>query len=271
MQDSAKAEIAVLYLLHDITEKRQREKFRAEFIDLLSHELKTPLQSLGTAVGAARGSKNGTSRNASAPSGNDIGRRRAHPRGVANEFVQVTQSHSKILKLRLEVVALNQMLPDWLKPFKIVAKDRKVKIKYEQSGSAVILANLDRVKFPWVISNILSNAVRFSPPDGEVEVVLTDRNGAVEIQIKDHGPGITQEDQMRMFEPFFQSAPVTMSTTTGVRGLFGIGLTIAKEVVEAHDGRIEYYPRTPQGSRVSRDSALSAHRIGTRMKILVVR
>src|SRR5262249_23179928 len=148
----------------------------------------------------------------------------------ANEFVQVTQSHSKILKLKLELLPLNQVLPEWIKPFKIVAKDREVTLNFKQEGSDVIWANVDRVKFPWVISNLLSNAIRFSPKGSQVDVMLTDRNGSVEIQVDDQGPGVAEDDRQRLFEPFFQSA---MSTSSGSKGLFGIGLTIAKEVVEA--------------------------------------
>ena len=120
-----------------------------------------------------------------------------------------------------------------------------MKLKFRQEGSEIIWANLDRVKFPWVISNVLSNAVRFAPTGSEVQVVLTDRNGSVEVQVIDDGPGVSEEDQRRMFEPFFQS---TQPTTSGQKGLFGVGLTIAREVVEAHDGRIEYYRRQPHGS-----------------------
>lgn len=168
-------------------------------------------------------------------------------KAVANEFVQVTQSHSKILKLQLQKTSLNQVISEWVKPFKVVAKDRKVKLVVTQEGSPQIWANLDHVKFPWVISNLLSNAIRFSPVDGVVEVLITDRNGAVEILVRDQGPGISEEDQRRMFEPFFQSPQTLKATSMANQGLFGIGLTIAKEVVEAHDGRIEYY-RQPKGS-----------------------
>jgi signal transduction histidine kinase len=238
-------EIATLYLLHDITEKRQREKFRAEFIDLLSHELKTPLQSLGTASELLEAKKSELPELIK-PLIETIHEDVERIRAVASEFVQVTQSHSKIMKIKLQSVAINQLLPEWMKPFRIVARDRGVKLNFLQEGSPVVWASLDPVKFPWVISNLLSNAIRFSPVGGEVDVLLTDRNGAVEVQVKDQGPGITEEDQRRIFEPFFQSP--TLITTSGKQGLFGIGLTIAKEVVEAHDGRIEYYPRLPQGS-----------------------
>ncbi len=232
----------MLYLLHDITEKRQRDKFRSEFVDLLSHELKTPLQSLGTATELL------TERKAQFADDlklivetitEDVERIKA----VAQEFMQVTQSHSKILKLKLEKVALNQVLAEWIKPFSILARDRKVKLEFSQEGSAQVWANIDIVKFPWVISNLLSNAIRHSPAASVVSVLLTDRNGAVEIQVRDEGAGIPEADRERIFEAFFQG---TMAS--GGRGLFGVGLTIAKEVVEAHDGRIEYFTRHPKGS-----------------------
>jgi PAS domain S-box-containing protein len=238
------APIATLYLLHDITEKRQRDRLRTELIDLLSHELKTPLQSLGTA------SEILCERKQSFPEdlqiltdtiAEDIERIRA----VAHEFVQVSQTQSKVLKLKLKKTALNQVIGDWLKPFMIVAKDRGIQVELIHEGSEIIYANIDSVKFPWVISNLVSNAIRFSPVNSVVQVIVTDRNQAVEIKVKDEGPGIPPEDRDRIFEPFYQS---NVTTSDGNRGLFGVGLTIAKEVVEAHDGRIEYYPRDPKGS-----------------------
>ena len=236
--------LASLFLLHDMTEKRQRDRFRSDFIDLLSHEIKTPLQSLGTATELLNAEKQKLPEPLQSlveTIMEDVDRIKA----VANEFVQVTQSHSKIMRLKMEPTPLNQVLQEWIKPFHVVAKDRQVKLGFKLEGSQVIWANLDRVKFPWAISNLLSNAIRFAPADSLVEVCLTDRNGAVEIQVKDEGPGISKEDERRMFEPFFQSS---VAASSGTPGLFGIGLTIAKEVVEAHDGRIEYYARRPHGS-----------------------
>jgi len=236
--------LATLFLLHDITEKRQRERFRSEFIDMLSHEIKTPLQSLGTATEFLNSQKLSLPENIQLfveTIVEDVDR----IKGVANEFVQMTQSHSKIMKLKMELTPLNQYLQEWIKPFHIIAKDRNIKIVYHQKGSEVIWVNLDHVKFPWVISNLLSNAIRFAPSGSEIVVQLSDDHSVVQVQVSDDGSGISVEDQKRMFDPFFQSQ---IETPTGSKGLFGIGLTIAKEVVEAHDGRIEYHSRQPHGS-----------------------
>lgn len=235
---------STLFLLHDITERKQRARFRSDFIDLLSHEIKTPLQSLGTASDFLVAHKNEIPQSL-LPFFETIPEDLERIKAVANEFIQITHTHSKILRLNLDFVPLNECLQEWLKPFKVVSKDRNVQLTFHQEGSAVIWAQIDKVKFPWVISNLLSNAIRFAPVDSEVEVLLTDRNDSVEIRVMDEGPGISEEDQHRMFEPFYQGSRVTPS---GKTGLFGIGLTIAKEVVEAHDGRIEYFLRKPVGS-----------------------
>ena len=234
----------IVYLLHDFTEKRQRDRLRAEIIDLLSHELKTPLQSLGTASELLVKQKDAFSADTQLlvdTVAEDVDRIRA----VAHEFVQVTQTHSKILKLKLEKLPISQLLPEWLKPFSLVARDKRVKLEFVHEGSNVIWVNVDSVKFPWVISNLVSNAIRFSPPEASVKITLGNKLDVVDIKVEDEGPGIPPEDRIRVFEPFFQSK--TQSSDAS-RGLFGVGLTIAREVVEAHEGKIEYFPRSPHGS-----------------------
>ncbi len=236
--------IATLFLLHDITERRQRERFRSEFIDMLSHEIKTPLQSLGTATELLMGHRNDLPeivRPLVETIQEDVERMKA----VASEFVQVTQSHSNVMKLHFQSVSLSQVIPEWIRPFKVVGKDKDVKVEFCSLSTEVVMARIDPVKFPWVISNLLSNAIRFSPAGGTVEVRLGKRDDHVEIDVVDEGPGIPEADQARMFDPFYQGQQAVAS---GKHGLFGIGLTIAKEVVEAHGGNIGYRARAPHGS-----------------------
>lgn len=234
--------IAILFLLHDITERRHRERFRAEFIDMLSHEIKTPLQSLGTATELLMGHLQEfpeTVRPLVETIQDDVERMKA----VASEFVQVTQSQSKVMKLNMQLVSLSQLIPEWIRPFKVVGKDKEVKVEFRADLS--ISTKIDPVKFPWVISNLLSNAIRFSPPGATVEVRLGKSGGAITIDVLDEGPGIPEAEQARMFDPFYQGQ---QAISSGKHGFFGIGLTIAKEVVEAHGGSIGYRARAPHGS-----------------------
>jgi signal transduction histidine kinase len=236
--------IATLFLLHDITERRQRERFRSDFIDMLSHEIKTPLQSLGTATELLMGRK------AELPEPiwplvetvqEDVERMKA----VASELVQVTRGPAKMMKINFQPVALGQVISEWIRPFKIVGKDKNVRVEFSGSEGEPIMARIDPVKFPWVISNLLSNAIRFTPSGGLVEVRLAKKDGNIQIEVSDEGPGIAEEDQLRMFDAFYQGQQAIAS---GKSGLFGIGLTIAKEVVEAHGGSIGYHSHSPHGS-----------------------
>ena len=236
---------ARLYLLHDITERKQREKFRSEFIDLLSHEIKTPLQSLGTATELLVVQKNQLPDHIK-PLIETISEDVERIRGVANEFVQITQSQSKMMKLKLANISLVQCIQDWIKPFRVLAKDKNVSIEFRQETDSPVFIAIDPVKFPWAISNLISNAVRFAPASGRVEVVLAEDSKNVEIQVNDNGPGISVEEQLKIWDPFFQGQ---QSKTSTKHGLFGIGLTIAKEVVEAHEGKISYTRLNPEGSQ----------------------
>jgi signal transduction histidine kinase len=237
-----------VYLLHDITELRHRERLRHEFIGVLSHELKTPLQSLGTAsellqkrASQADGRWDEDARMLVETIHEDVARIRA----VANDFMQVSTVNLQSLRLRLERVPLSELIQEWIKPFKVVARDRGVRLELVLEGSPVIWVRADVVKLPWAISNLIANAIRVSDSGTEVTVLLSDRGPSTQIEVRDEGPGIAPEIQARMFEPYYQ-APASGGGASA--GFLGLGLTIAKEVVEAHEGRLEYFARRPRGS-----------------------
>jgi signal transduction histidine kinase len=222
---------------------KQRERLENEFIGVLSHELKTPLQSLGTAAEL-------------------LDRRRAqldpalHPlldiiledlgriRGVANDFVQVSQLNVRSVRLNLELVGLGTAVEGWLRPFRVQAEQRGIGLDYEAAGGAG-LCRVDPVKFGWVVSNLLGNALRVSRFGQTVTVRVSDQKLYVELTVEDQGPGIPAELRQRIFEPYFQADGPQGERTAG---LMGLGLTIAKELVEAHEGAIEALDAPLQGS-----------------------
>jgi two-component system, NtrC family, sensor histidine kinase KinB len=236
--------IANLYLLHDITDRNQRERLKTEFISVLSHELKTPLQSLGTAAELLLKRKeafNEENRMLIETVYEDVTRIRA----VAQDFVQIGLVDSRYLRLRVARHALSELIQEWVKPFKILAKDKNVNLEFIQHTVGVVWVNIDAVKFPWAISNLLSNAIRFSPNGTTVRVILSETEAAISIEIRDEGPGIPEPMRKKMFDPYFQAPPVDSKIPAG---FLGLGLTIAKEVVEAHQGKLDYLPGDPKGA-----------------------
>src|SRR5262249_13404231 len=121
------AKMGSLFLLHDITQKLGKQRLKEEFISVLSHELKTPLQSLSTASELLERQKDRID-----PAQQilvetvyeDVARIRA----IANDFMQVGQNQFHSLKLNLKRLPINRLLGDWIKPFKVLAKDRGIEV-----------------------------------------------------------------------------------------------------------------------------------------------
>ena len=239
--------ISTIFLLHDVTEVRQRERLKAEFIGVLSHELKTPLQSLGTAIellSQKRESYDERTRFLIETLLSDIGRLRS----VANQFIQVDHLPGAAIRIHPELTNLSELLPEWLKPVQLLAAEREVTLHYEKEGEGDIWAQIDPAKFPWVISNLLTNSLRVSPSGSTIKISLAYSAGNTEILVTNQGPRIPEEIRRRMFDPYFKGTGEATGAAANAPGYLGLGLTIVKEVTEAHGGRVEYQPLEPTGS-----------------------
>ncbi len=239
--------VSTIFLLHDVTEVRQRERLKAEFIGVLSHELKTPLQSLGTAIELLAQKKELFDERTQfliETLMSDV----ARIRSVANQFIQADHLPGTSILIQPELTKLSEFLPEWLKPFGLLAAERGVTLNYEKESEGDVWAEIDPTKFPWVISNLLTNSIRVSPRDSAIRVVLGRNRENIEIRVTNQGPAIPEEIRRRMFDPYFKGTGEKAGTPARTPGYLGLGLTIVKEVTEAHGGRVEYSPVEPTGS-----------------------
>ena len=121
--------------------------------------------------------------------------------------------------------------------FAAVARGRTIDYRRDLAETPVIVTDGDRVL--QIIVNLLSNAFRWTPEGGRIELGLTSENGSVEVAVADTGPGITPEERERIFRPFWSRDG----------GGTGLGLAIAHELAVALGGSIELDSRPGQGSR----------------------
>ena len=136
-----------------------------------------------------------------------------------------------------EEVDMGRLLERAYSTFSEEARSRGIEYTQELDGAPVIVSDGDRVL--QIISNLLSNAFRWTPDGGRIDLELTSANGTVTVDIADTGPGIGQEERERIFRPFW---------SLDGRGT-GLGLPIARELAMALGGRIELDSEVGKGSR----------------------
>lgn len=235
-----------VFLLSNVTEKRRRDALRSEMMDWISHELKTPMQSLGLAADllSRRDGLDDEMRMLVDTVSQDAARLRI----VARQFMDMARMSPLALQLVLERVDMTASLDDWLTPFQLMAREGGIALHVE-TDPACPEVTLDTERFAWVVSNLLGNALRVCPRGSTVTVLLhaahdNDEGEMAVLEVQDNGPGIPPELESRLFQPYSHGR-----TAGSHEGLVGLGLAIAHTIVEAHGGSIQY-ARSPEGNSI---------------------
>jgi signal transduction histidine kinase len=222
-------------------ELSQLDKLKTDFIAIASHELRTPL---GVIMGYASFLK-----------AEAQGELSDHATAVLNSALRMRNliedmTNLRFLKLKDIELAVEEVPADDIAQLAgsdvvSMAETRGHSLRVLPSDSENLLVNGDRAKLLMALTNILNNAIKFTPERGTIKIRCVERPNEVWIQVKDNGVGIPQEDLTRIFEPFYQ----VEDHMTRRHGGMGLGLAIAKAVIEVHHGRIWVEsPGTNQGS-----------------------
>jgi signal transduction histidine kinase len=148
------------------------------------------------------------------------------------------------VSLDLEFGSVGDIVQSIIQVFEYDAKEKQIKLKAELPGKDDLVTQLDRGKTKQVLSNLVHNAVKFTPQGGTVAVSASGEDKWIKIQVSDTGIGIPESEQEKIFDRFYQ---VDSSLTRKVGGT-GIGLNIAKEYVEMHGGKIWVESKFGEGS-----------------------
>lgn len=162
---------------------------------------------------------------------------------LVEQLKYITDIENHRVKLEIEQVDLSQLVEDVIESFKYEFEVKEIELKKHISENVMIDADKDKIR--QVIINIISNALKFTDTGGKVETLLIEDERDVTIEVRDTGIGINKEDIPFIFERFYRSDKSRSRKTGGT----GIGLTIAKTLVEAHKGDINVYSQDEKGSR----------------------
>jgi signal transduction histidine kinase/CheY-like chemotaxis protein len=226
-------------------EAREAIEAREEILGVVSHDLRNPLHALRMAV-SSLGLRRSPESMARAVSIMD--RSIGNMDKLISDLLDVSRLRAGRLTLRPRPCPAVEMLDEVVELLRPLAAERSIHIQVPPScavrswhGQPVPVVMADRQRVVQVLSNLLSNAIKFSPPGGHVALDLEESDRHLCIAISDQGPGIAESDRQHIFDKYWR--------TQGERGGEGLGLAIAKSLIEAHGGTIGVDSQPGGGSR----------------------
>ena len=220
-----------ILILQDITYLRDKDRARTNLVATLSHELKTPLTSLALAAELLDRSKanlDPKQREMVDTIREEAGRMRQ----IADSLLGLAHGEAAAIAIRRVPLDFSQLTGSVVKSFGIQAEEKEVRLDALIGGPDLHVMG-DPVKLSWVVSNLVGNAMRYTPPGGTIRVSAQRSEDGVRLRVRDSGPGIAPQIREHIFERFAQWNPDGMDT-----GMGGLGLSIVKDIVQAHGGRI---------------------------------
>jgi PAS domain S-box-containing protein len=232
----------IIATVRDITRFRQAEEIKSTFISVISHELKTPVALIKGYVGTLRRQDVRWDRSVVDDSLAVIEEESDRLAGLIENLLDASRMEAGVLKLNQSEVALDNLTTRLAERFTSQTSKHKLVVDFPENFP-IVLADEDRLS--QVFSNLFSNAIKYSPEGGEIRVTGQVRPEQVIVCVSDQGPGIAPGDVPFIFERFYRSEDAK-KTTKGA----GLGLYLARSVVEAHGGRMWIDTRPGQGARV---------------------
>jgi two-component system sensor histidine kinase VicK len=242
-EDDQKSKTGLLFVIRDVTEREKLDRMRKDFVANVSHELKTPLTSIKSySETLLNGTTDDQTRNKFLYVINSEADRMTR---LVKDLLQLSNFDSDKIKLNLEyddyILLINNCI-------------LKLERTYEEKNQTVNLitsldqaiAQFDYDRMEQVLINVISNAIKYTPEDGQIEIKLIDHDESYRIEVTDDGIGIPEEDIDHIFERFYRVSKARSRKLGGT----GLGLSISKEIIESHQGSIAIDSQYNHGTKV---------------------
>ncbi len=245
-KDESGDDIGILMIIQDISERHKLEKMQMDFVANVSHELKTPLTTIKSYTETML------------EGGVDDPEMQKQFLGVIDtetdrmarlvkELLQLSRMENNQEKWSMKEINLSMLVRAVVQRMELTAgaKNQQMNVLFNKEESLPVVA--DRDKMEQVILNILSNAIKYTPDGGRIDVDAFRKDHTVKLIISDSGIGIPEEELSRVFERFFRVDKARSREMGGT----GLGLSITKQIVEEHGGEIGIESKEGQGTKVT--------------------
>ncbi len=230
-------------LVKEIAERERAENVKHEFTSIVSHELRTPLTSIKGSLGLIKSGAVGQLPE-KIQSMLDIAYNNSDRLVLLiNDILDIEKIRSEGMEFNMAPMDIASLVEDSIDANKGYAIEKNITF-VKTNGEKKALVNGDKDRLMQVLSNLLSNAAKFSPSGDQVELSVTRESDIIRVAVKDNGPGVPEEFRESIFDMFTQSD----SSDSRQSGGTGLGLNIAKAIVEHHSGNIGFNTKVGVGS-----------------------
>lgn len=232
--DDAEKPLGIAMVLRDVTKEREIEQMKNDFVSLVSHELRTPMAAM---KGATDNMLDGLTGDLNAVQKDCLGivkRNIDRLNRLIADLLDIARIESGKIQINKQPVDMVVLIKDVMQLFKENAKLKNIEL-ITSFSTDLLMVEVDSDKITQVLTNLVGNAMKFTPESGKISVVLTKSDEFLQVDVVDTGLGISQKDLEKVFDKFYQVANIDSRTKTKGTGL---GLPICKGIIEKHNGNI---------------------------------
>jgi PAS domain S-box-containing protein len=219
-------------IARDVGEERRMERLRKQFYAMVTHDLRTPLANIRMFFDMMEQGAYGTLNQAGANRIRKLTETVEFLNSLTSDLLELSRMQTQNLVLHVVKFSPDAMVDECCSMVEELAEKRKIKLEVKLVNPQTMSGDFLRLK--QVLANFMSNAIKFSPDASTVTLIVESRDGMRRITVRDDGKNLSAEECKNVFEPYVQASTKGHGPTKG----FGLGLAVAKTIVESHNGKI---------------------------------
>jgi signal transduction histidine kinase len=230
-------------VFRDVSQEKEMEALKASFYSMIAHDLRSPISVVTGYTSLILDGKTGEISDIQKEFLEAVQARSESMLKLVDEFLTVSKFEASFISLEFEDADLNKLLTEVVDSLSLIAVNKKIAVEFDP-GSKPLPIKADSQKLYKVMSNLFDNALKYTPDGGSVEVTIEKIDSEYRIEFKDTGIGIDGEELDYVFDRFKRMATAEKKKIKGT----GLGLTIVKEIVNAHQGKVWVESKVGVGS-----------------------
>jgi two-component system sensor histidine kinase VicK len=241
MQENVLLGSIIIFL--DVTEERQTDYMKSEFISLASHQLRTPLSSLRWYLELLTGDTDVQLTTEQKEYLGEVQKASSQMASLLDTLLRVARLDEGGMMIERKEVDVVDLLARLFDEIRQGNRDSRLNFVSELPKTPLVMST-DPVLLPIVVQNLITNAMKYSPQGGTITISIKDENGMLNICVADQGVGIPPEEQERVFEKFFRAKNIRHMLTSGT----GLGLYLSKRIMDSLGGRLTFVSTQGKGT-----------------------